>query len=128
MALIPLTGRSDYQLAIDDATLALHLISVTGAGVATDKGAINLGLGASGLAALNKIAPPNHAAVVTPNDGADLANDAQVLVVAVAGDIKVTTTGGEAVTIPFPAGWTPIEVERVWATGTTATGITALWN
>lgn len=48
--------------------------------------------------------------------------------VAVAGDLKVTTAGGEDVLfVAHPAGYTPLNVKRIWATGTAATGIVALW-
>jgi hypothetical protein len=51
-----------------------------------------------------------------------------MLYVGVSGDVKVTTSGGDTVTIVgAPIGWHPIEVVRVWATGTTATDMLMGW-
>ncbi len=74
-------------------------------------------------------APYQHAALVTPDDNNDLANAATALLISVDGALKVTTEGGE--TITFPTGtftvktFIPLRVTRVFATGTTATGIVA---
>lgn len=72
--------------------------------------------------------PATYAVAVTPNDGADLAAAARSLYVGGAGDVKVTTTGGDAVTfVAVPAGSIlPVRVARVWSTGTSATSIVAL--
>ena len=69
----------------------------------------------------------DSAAAVTPSDGADLAFTCYALIIGAAGTIKVTMRGGQVVTMTVPVGLIPIRVSRVWATGTTATGITALW-
>ena len=70
-----------------------------------------------------------HAAAVTPDDGADLEPHARGLYVGAAGDVSVTTIGGDSVTFQgVPAGAVlPVLVARVSATGTTASGIVALW-
>ena len=72
--------------------------------------------------------PANHAVIVTPNDGADLQYMARALLLDVAGTVRVTTRGGETVSLPLQAGYNPISVSRVHATGTAA-GLTivALW-
>lgn len=72
--------------------------------------------------------PARNAAAVTPSDESDLAVDSRALIVGVAGDVKVTMMGGDVVTLPLLAGVIyPLQVRQVHATGTTATGITALW-
>ncbi len=71
--------------------------------------------------------PGLHAAAVTPADDADLTPTAKCLLIATGGDIKITTEGGDEVTLTVPAGYLLVKVTRVWATGTTATGITAIW-
>jgi len=73
--------------------------------------------------------PAFNAAAVTPNDGADLPTDARSLFVGGAGNIQVTTTGGDTVTfIGVLAGSIlPVRVSRVWSTSTTATNIVALY-
>jgi len=51
-----------------------------------------------------------------------------VLYVGVAGDLKVKTASEDVVTfIAAPAGFHPVQVVKVFATGTTATNIVALW-
>lgn len=64
---------------------------------------------------------------VTPDDGADLATPSRALNVMQSGAVQVTTVGGTTATIYVAAGiGFPLRVRRVWATGTTATGITAM--
>ena len=76
------------------------------------------------------------AAVVTPSDtvdipniaGPDIQNEGCVLYIGTSGDIKVTTVAGNDVTfVAHPAGYMPVQVKRVWATGTSASDILALW-
>jgi hypothetical protein len=70
----------------------------------------------------------NDAAVVTPSDSTDLAFVTRWIRANVAGTIKLTTKNGSTVTLNFAAGETrAIRASRIWATGTTATGIEALW-
>lgn len=75
--------------------------------------------------------PLMHLAIVTPSDTVDLTDVSRAIYIGAAGTLKVTTEGGETVTIPsgtLSAG-TPhkLRVSRVFATGTTATGIVVGW-
>jgi len=71
--------------------------------------------------------PADNAPEVTPHDTNDLAKTTRGLYVGVAGDIKVDMVGGDTSTIVAAAnGYHPMRVTRVYATGTTATGILAL--
>jgi len=74
-------------------------------------------------------APAENAFSVTPNDSTDMANAARALFVGGAGDVKVDTTGGDTVTFTgVTAGMIlPVRVTRVYATGTTATNIVAVY-
>lgn len=77
---------------------------------------------------LTNIVPPTGAASVTPDDDTDLATPALALNVAAAGAVKVTTVGGDTVTLYIAAGIAfPCQVARVHNTDTTATGIVALY-
>lgn len=77
------------------------------------------------------------AAAVTTSDAADLvppsgpARPTRALIFGGAGNVKVTMADGSVVTIAVPSavlGFIQnLAVVRVWATGTTATNITALW-
>jgi hypothetical protein len=76
----------------------------------------------------------NRAAEVTPNNNANIPNPSNgdntgcLLYVGGAGDIRVLTTGYDDVTFgSFPGGFFPVQVVRVFSTGTTATKIIALW-
>jgi len=76
-----------------------------------------------------------RAAAVTPSDTVNIpavtggTNNGCVLYVGGTGTLKVTTIGGDDVTFTgVPAGtFIPVHVVRVWATGTSATSIVALW-
>jgi hypothetical protein len=77
-----------------------------------------------------------RAAAVTPSNTVDIpsvsggtSNNGCVLYVGGAGDLKVDTVGGDAVTfVAVPAGsFIPVQVTRVYSTGTSATSIVALW-
>jgi hypothetical protein len=77
-----------------------------------------------------------RAEAVTPSDtvpipapgGGDGVSNGCVLYVGVSGDLKVTTTSGdETLFSNVPVGFFPVQVLYVWATGTTATNIVALW-
>lgn len=64
---------------------------------------------------------------VTPSDTADLPSASRGINVATSGIVKITTVGGTTGAIYVVAGVVfPVRVTRVWATGTTATGIMAL--
>jgi len=73
--------------------------------------------------------PASDAAVVTPNDSADLAGEAQALYVGVGGNINLTTIEGTTVVfVGVSAGVIlPVRTKRVLATSTTATNIIALY-
>ena len=76
-----------------------------------------------------------RASAVTPSNTVNISSinggvaNGCTLYIGGAGAVKVTTLGGDAVTFSaVPAGtFMPIQVLRVWATGTTATNILALW-
>ena len=79
----------------------------------------------------------SRAAAVTPSDtvnipslaSATTVNNGCVLYVAGAGDLKVKTAGGDEVTFTgiLAGTFLPVQVVRVFATGTTATTVLALW-
>lgn len=73
--------------------------------------------------------PALYGAVVTPNDSTDIAHAVRAIRVATAGDLAVMWRDGTTLTIlAVQVGEIlPIRVRRVLATGTTATGIVALW-
>lgn len=70
-----------------------------------------------------------HAAVVTPSDSTTLGSNCRGFTLGTAGDVKVTTLDGDAVVFTaLAAGFIhPIACKRIWSTGTTATGIVAVW-
>lgn len=71
--------------------------------------------------------PAEQAFAITPNDAADLATATRALCVAGNGTVQVTTLGGSTATLYLAAGVPfPVRVSRVWASGTTATGIVGL--
>lgn len=71
--------------------------------------------------------PAKNAAEVVPNNSVDLTTYSRGLIIGVAGTIKVDTVGGNTVTITAVAGILPIRVKRVYATGTSASNIVAIW-
>lgn len=76
-----------------------------------------------------RLADPRPAcASVSPSDSTDLTY-VSIVRVGTAGDVKITDSEGNAVTIPsVQAGETlPVLVARVWSTGTTASGMTAFY-
>jgi hypothetical protein len=65
---------------------------------------------------------------VTPSNSTDLTDLPKALWIGVAGDISVIAADDtDAVTVAALAGVLPIRVKRVRSTGTTATGIVALY-
>jgi hypothetical protein len=79
---------------------------------------------------------PERAAAVTPSDTANIPpitggdnNVGCVLYVGGPGTLTVTTYGGDTVTFSGVLAGTfiPINVVKVWAAGTSATNIIALW-
>ena len=72
--------------------------------------------------------PAIDAIPVTPNDSVDLPGGVcSALLVVTAGNLHVRTAAGNERTIAVPAGVVPIQVRRVYSTGTTAASITALY-
>ena len=68
-----------------------------------------------------------NAAAVTTSDTVDLTNYG-VLLIGVGGDVKVDLAGSGTVTYTLESGeFLPVLVKRVYATGTTATGIVVHW-
>ncbi len=64
---------------------------------------------------------------ITPDDATDLATAVRAIAVATSGAVRVTTVGGSDATVYVIAGAPfPVRVSRVWATGTTATGLVGL--
>ena len=78
-----------------------------------------------------------RAAAVTPSDTADIPsvstatgkNFGCVLYVGSTGNLKVETVGGDEVTLVNVNSGTfvPVQVKKVFATGTTVTNVIALW-
>jgi hypothetical protein len=65
---------------------------------------------------------------VTPSDDANLPDGTCLgLLIAVAGNIKITDYNGKTNTIAVPEGVLPVKIIKVWAGETTATGISALY-
>ena len=67
--------------------------------------------------------PAERAFAITPNDSADLSVFPRAIYVGGAGNIKVTTMGGDTVTFSGCLAGTvlPVRVARVFSTDTTAT-------
>lgn len=78
------------------------------------------------------VAPARKAAPVTPNDTTDMSLYAKALYVGEAGDLKVLPVGAAddapLVLKNHPVGYAPIQVRRVYATGTTAAHVVALFD
>jgi hypothetical protein len=71
--------------------------------------------------------PATHLQAVVPDDAADLPRAGRALNVAVSGNVRLTTVDGTTATIHIAAGIAfPVRAQRIWATGTTATGIVVL--
>lgn len=71
---------------------------------------------------------PQRLALVAPSDTEDLAHVSQWVFLETAGTLRVTTRGGDTLLTPvLPAGWHLLELRRIHATGTTATGIMVGW-
>ena len=74
-------------------------------------------------------APAEGGAEVTPDDGADLAHVSRALYVGTGGSLRLTLKSGAVVTLAGVVSGTilPLRACRVWAGGTTAADIVALW-
>ena len=73
--------------------------------------------------------PACASATVSPNDSTDLAIVTRAIYVGADGNLKVTLLDGSTPTFLLLKAGTmlPLRVARVWATGTTSSGIIALW-
>lgn len=65
---------------------------------------------------------------ITPSNGTDLAQVTRAVMVAGPGDLTVTLKNGDTITLPglTPGVIYPVRAARVFATGTTATGVKGL--
>lgn len=71
--------------------------------------------------------PASKLSPVTPDDATDLPLASRALNVASSGSVAVTTVDGTTATVYVSAGIAfPVRARRIWATGTTATGIVAM--
>lgn len=77
----------------------------------------------------NLTSPPPSALEIAPSDAIDLAVATRALYVGGAGNLKVRMLDGSDVTFSNTQAGAQyaLRVDRVYATGTTATGIVALW-
>lgn len=73
--------------------------------------------------------PASFAMAITPSDSDDLTHVPRALYCLSAGTVRVTMrSGGDPVTLPIlPGTPLPVRISRVWASGTTATGIVGIW-
>ena len=77
----------------------------------------------------------NRAVTVTPSNTANISESTEaaksgvVLYIGTGGDLKVLTSGGDEVTFTNiqDGSFLPVQVVRVFSTGTTASDIIALW-
>lgn len=73
--------------------------------------------------------PARNGAAVVTSDTVALTTPAKALYIGVTGDVKVTTVGGSTLTFKaHPVGYLLAQVALVFATGTTATNILALYD
>tara|TARA_R100000900_G_scaffold145687_1_gene132248 strand:+ start:2091 stop:2357 length:267 start_codon:yes stop_codon:yes gene_type:complete len=75
------------------------------------------------------VTPSNTTTIPSVSAQGGSGNNGCVLYVGVAGDVKVTTAGGDDVVFTgiLAGSFVPVQVIKVFATGTTATNIVALW-
>ena len=72
--------------------------------------------------------PASSVQEIVPDDATDIPKVTLALNVATPGTVRVTTLDGDTIDVQVAAGVAfPLRVIRVWATGTTATGIRALY-
>ena len=67
--------------------------------------------------------PMQGAFPVTPDDSRTFLNSTRVLYVGTVGDIRLVMIDGSVVSRAFEQGYHPLAVKKVFATGTTASGI-----
>lgn len=78
--------------------------------------------------ALPRETPFTDIQAVVPADGADLPGGVcRALLISVGGTLKVNNAQGVTRAVTVPAGKIDLQVQRVWASGTAATGISALY-
>ena len=63
---------------------------------------------------------------IIPSDNTDLPTETREIIIAVDGNVKLRKISGEDVVLSLPAGRFPFRAVRVFATGTTATGLTGV--
>ena len=72
--------------------------------------------------------PPSNLTRAVPSDTQDLAFVSRAINVAQSGTLRVTTLGGSVETVFVAAGIVfPLRAKRIWASGTSATGIVAMY-
>lgn len=73
-------------------------------------------------------APASSAVEVTPSDSVELERVSRAVWIGGEGDLHVKMQSGDGVTFTnMNVGWHPIRVSQIFATGTDATGIVAVW-
>ena len=76
----------------------------------------------------NLSSPAEDGLAVTPSDDNDLETATRGINVAASGAVKLTTVNGTDLVVYIAAGTVfPIRAQRIWSTGTAATGIVALF-
>lgn len=79
----------------------------------------------------NLSSPAREAATIVPDDAQPLPNASRGIYVGTSGDLRLSLVGApdEAITLAsVQAGaFYPLRVDKVYATGTTADGLVALW-
>jgi hypothetical protein len=73
--------------------------------------------------------PPEDGAAIAPSDAEPLGHATRAIWVGGGGSIRLRMIGGRDVTLENVPGGTliPLRATRVFATGTTATGLVGLW-
>jgi hypothetical protein len=62
----------------------------------------------------------------TANDSADLPYNTRALIIGAAGNVKITDPEGNTDTFALPAGQFNCRAQRIWSTGTSATGLVGI--
>jgi hypothetical protein len=71
--------------------------------------------------------PANEWFSIEPDDNTDLKVKPRALLIGTAGSLRVKSSRGTIETLPVPVGYNPIRPVRVYATGTSASGIFGLY-
>lgn len=79
------------------------------------------------MAIMNVKDPGQDLIPITPSDVADITAGSRALLIETGGALKVNTVNDNTRTINVPAGILPLQVKRVWSTGTTASNISAFY-